>query len=407
MKLWMKILIGIALGILAGALLRENAIYLKPLGTIFLSLIGMIVPLLILSSVAIGVTNIHDPATLGRVGGRTMLIYFITTFIAISIGIFLANLFALGSTIHLDYTEIAPSKPLSMQEVLLSIIPTNPIAALVSGNIVQIIVFAMLLGLAINFSGQKGKPLNAFLESLADVMYRLTSLVMTFAPIGIFGITAWVAGSFGITVLIPLLKFLGVYYLACAFQMFGVYGFLLKVLARLPLLPFFKGMGDTIMMAFSTGSSAASLPVALHCVQENLGASKNIAGFVLPLGITMNMNGTAIFLAMSSVFIAKVYNIPLDFAAYFKLVLTATLSAIGTAGVPGAGFIMLSTVLTSLGLPLEGLALLAGIDRVRDMVTTVLNILGDAAVTIFVAKMEGELDEQKYHNLELVKFNSN
>lgn len=404
MKLWVKIFIGLILGAITGLILGENAVYLKPLGTIFLNLINMIIVLLILASMTVGITSIHDPKKLGRVGGKTIGIYLMTTIIAIVTGLILANLFHVGAGLELQAKEITQAKAASVSDIILSIIPSNPIAAMVNGNILQIIVFAVFLGIAINFSGPKGKPLLQFLESLADVMYRLTSLIMEFSPIGVFGIMAWVTGTFGLTLLMPLFKFLGVYYLACIFHLIVVYGGLLRGIGRLKLWPFFKGMGDAIMMAFSTCSSAATLPVAMHCVQENLGVSKNISGFVLPLGITMNMNGGAIYQAMGAVFIATAYGISLDLYSYVTLVLTTIFSAIGTAGIPGGGFIMLSAVLTSVGLPLEGLAILAGIDRLRDMMTTVLNILGDAAVTVFIAKQEGELDEQQYYHTELVEF---
>ena len=404
MKLWIKIFIGLILGVITGLILGEKAIYLKPLGTIFLNLINMIIVLLILASMTVGVTSIHDPKKLGRVGGKTIGIYFATTIFAIIVGLLLANIFSLGEGLGLKAEALALPKAQSISEIILSIIPSNPIVSMVNGNILQIIVFAVFLGVAINFSGPKGKPLLHFFESLADVMYRLTSLIMEFSPIGVFGIMAWVAGTFGLALILPLLKFLGAYYLVCLFQLFFVYGTLLKGVGRLQLRPFFKGMGDAIIMAFSTCSSAATLPVAMHCAQENLGVSKNISSFVLPLGISLNMNGGAIFQAMSAVFVAKAYGIPLDVNSYITLILTTTFSAIGTAGIPGGGLIMLSAVLTSVGLPLEGVAMLAGIDRLRDMMTTVLNILGDAAVTVLIAKQEGELDERKYYHSEVVEF---
>lgn len=404
MKLWMKIFIGMILGVLAGVILGENSIYLKPLGTIFLNLINMIIVLLIFASMAVGITKMHDPKKLGRVGLKTMGIYFTTTLIAISTGLLIASLFEVGQGINKELSQSIPPEAQSVGSILMSIVPSNPIAAMVNGNILQIIVFSIFLGVAINFSGEKGKPLLLLLESLADVMYRLTSIIMEFSPIGVFGIMAWVAGEFGFDLIKHLLRFLGLYYLVCVFQMLVIYGGLLRGIAKLNLLPFFKGMGDAMMMAFSTCSSAATLPVAMHCAQENLGASKNISGFVLPLGITMNMNGTAIYQAMSAVFIANAYGISLGLSGYLTVVLTATLSAIGTAGVPGGGFLMLSAVLISVGLPPEGIGLLAGIDRLREMVTTVLNILGDAAVTVFIAKQEGELDERQYNHSELVAF---
>lgn len=404
MKLWIKIFISMVLGVLAGLLLGDQAIYLKPLGTLFLNLIHMIIVLLIFSSMVVGITTIHDPQKLGRLGTRTVATYFLTTLIAIMLGIFLANIFEIGSNLQLDLPASMIVEKTSLTDLLLSFIPNNPIAAMAKGNILQVIIFAVFLGLAINFSGPKGKPLFCVIESLADVMYRLTSIIMEFSPIGVFGIMAWVAGTFGLTLLLPLLKFVMIYYATCFLHFFATYGILIKGISRLQLLPFIKGMGDAVMMAFSTCSSVATLPVAMHCVQENLGVSKNISGFVLPLGITLNMNGTAIFQAMSAVFVAQAYGIALDFASYLTLILTAMTSAIGTAGIPGGGFIMLSAVFTSVGLPLEGIALLAGIDRMREMIATVLNILGDAAVTVTIAKQENELNEDQYYHSDLVIF---
>lgn len=404
MKLWMKIFIGLILGAITGLFLGGNAVYLKPVGTLFLNMINMIIVLLILSSMVVGVTSIHDPQKLGRVGGKSIGIYLSTTLFAITIGVIAANLLDLGGGLGLQVRETVEIKTVSLSEIVISIIPSNPIAAMVKGDILQVIVFAAFLGLAINFAGERGKPLLNMFESLADVMYRLTSIVMEFSPIGVFGLMAWVTGTFGLSLFLPLLKFLFLYYVVCIFHFFAIYGSMLRGFARLGIWPFIKGMGDAIMMGLSTCSSAATLPVAMHCAQENLGVSRSISSFVLPLGITMNMNGGAIYQIMSAVFIANAYGISLDAHNYLVLYLTTTFSAIGTAGIPGGGFIMLSAVLSSVGLPLEGLALMAGIDRLRDMMTTTLNIMGDAAVTVLIAKQEGELDERQYYHSELVEF---
>lgn len=405
MKLWIKILIALVLGVVTGLLLGPKASYLKPVGTLFLNGINMIIPLLILSSIAVGITNINDPQKLGRVGVRTLSLYLVTTLIATGFGIAFCTLFEPGNGFVLIPTEpFKLSQAPDIKQILLSVIPSNPVNSLAQGNVIQIIVFALFLGTAINFSGQKGKPLLAVLESLSDVMYRLTSIVMAFSPIGIFAIMAWVAGSFGVAVFLPLVKFLLTLYFACFIHILVIYCGILWFMAGLNPLPFFKGMKDAIIMAFSTCSTSASLPVAMHCVQENLGVSKNISGFVLPLGMTVNMNGTAIFQSMSAVFIAQVYGVPLDLTLWITIGLTATLSAIGTAGIPGSGVVMLSIVLTSVGLPLEGLALMIGIDRLRDMICTVLNILGDAVVTVYIAKKENEINEQQYYHKEIVAF---
>lgn len=398
----MKIFIALLLGIATGAILGENAIYLKPIGQIFLGLINMIILPLVLASMTVGITSIHDPEKLSRVGLKTLFIYLTTTVVAIAIGMGAAYLFQPGQSLNLKPTgEIHEVETLSLGEILLSIVPSNPIASLAEGNILQVIVFAIFLGLAINFSGPKGRPFLSVMESLADVMYRLTSIVMEFSPIGVFAIMAWVSGSFGLSILLPLAKFLMLYYIACFFHMGTVFCGILKYLARVKPLPFFKGMSDAIMMAFSTCSSSATLPVSMHCAQENLGVSKNISSFVLPLGSTINMNGSALFQGMSAVFIAQAYGLELSVQALITIVVTATLGAIGAAGIPGTGFIMLTVVFSSVGIPIEGLALLAGIDRIREMISTVLNVLGDAVCAVYVAKQEGELDERRYYHKQL------
>ena len=405
MKLWLKILIALVLGVITGLIFGEQAQILQPIGSIFLSLINMIIVLLVLSSMAVGITSIHDPKKLGRVGLKTLSLYLITTVIAICIGLIFSKTFDLGGGLHLARNfEVNIESAPSLSEIFLSVIPNNPVSSLAQGNILQIIVFSLFLGLSINFAGEKGKPLLEVLESLADVMYRLTSIIMEFSPIGVFAIMASVSGTFGLQVLIPLLKFLMVYYGACVVHVLVVFCGLLWFFARLQPWPFFRGMSDAIMVAFSTCSSTATLPVSMHCAQENLGVSKNISSFVLPLGSTVNMNGAAIYQGMAAVFIAQAYGIDLEWQNLITLVVTATLAAVGAAGIPGSGFIMLSVVFSSIGLPLEGLAMLAGIDRVREMGSTVLNILGDAICAVYVARQEGELDERQYYHEELVEY---
>lgn len=413
MKLWIKILIALVLGTITGYLINEGwlpsavADFLAPIGTIFLNLISMIIVLLVLSSMTVGITSIHDPQKLGRVGLTSLFLYFVTTLIAIAIGLFFTKIFQPGAGLSMQMTgEITLTTPPTVKEMVLSIFPTNPVAALVEGNVLQIIVFSLFFGIAINFAGEKGKPLLRVIESLADVMFRLTSIIMEFSPIGVYAIMASVIATFGFAILLPLMKLVGTYYAACFFHILVVYCGWLYFIAKLNPLPFFKGMNDAAMVAFSTCSSSATLPVSMHCVQKNLGVSKNISSFVLPLGTTINMNGAAIFQGMAAIFIAQAYSIDLDLTAILTLVFTATLSTIGAAGIPGSGFIMLTVVFTSVGLPLEGLAILASIDRIREMVSTVLNVYGDALCTLYVAKLEGELDERQYNHQEVVELES-
>ncbi len=404
MKLWVKILIAMAIGIAVGLVFGERAVVLKPIGEVFLRLINMIIVPLVLSSMTVGITSIHDPQKLGRVGGKSLLLYLITTALAIAIGLFFAKVFSPGSALKLQATlTAAPTTAPSLSELLLGIIPSNPFESLAKENILQIIVFALFLGISINFAGERGRPIHEFLESLADVMYRMTSIVMEFSPFGVFAIMASVTGTFGLGVLLPLLKFLVIFIAACVVHGVIVDVGILYALARLNPIPFFKGMSDAIMVAFSTSSSSASLPVTMHCVQENLGVSKNISSFVLPLGSTVNMNGAAIFQGMAALFVAQAYGIDLDWQQVLTIVVTAVLSAVGAAGIPGTGFVMLSVVFSSVPLPVEGLAILAGIDRIREMFSTVMNVMGDAVCAVYIAKQEGELDERQYYHAELVE----
>ncbi len=404
MKLWVKILIALALGIVTGLVFGPRAEVLMPIGTMFLSLINMIIVLLVLASMTVGITSIHDPQKLGRVGLKSLLLYLSTTAIAILIGIAFGKIFQPGVGLNLVQTsDLIVQKSPGLGNILISVIPDNPIRSLAEGNVLQIIVFALFLGVSINFAGEKGRPLLEFLESLADVMYRLTSIVMEFSPIGVFAIMASVTGASGAKVLIPLLKFLTTFYAASILHVVIVFFGLLWFFAKLHPIPFFKGMGDAIMVAFSTSSSSATLPVSMHCVQENLGVSKNISSFVLPLGSTVNMNGAGIYQGMAVIFVAQAYGIELEWQSLITIVVTAALSSIGAAGIPGSGFIMLSVVFSSVGLPIEGLALLAGIDRIREMGSTVLNVLGDSVCAVYIAKMEGELDERQYYHEELVE----
>jgi DAACS family dicarboxylate/amino acid:cation (Na+ or H+) symporter len=404
MKLWTKIFIALVLGVITGLLLGPHSSYLKPVGTVFLSLINMIIIPLIFASMTAGIASIHDPQKLTRVGIKTLALYLTTTIVSIVIAITCAKLFEPGAGMGLEAQGTEQQAATSLSQIFLSLLPTNPISAMAQGHVMQLIVFSVFLGLAISYSGEKGKPLLKAIESLADVMYRLTSIIMEFAPIGVFAIMAWVAGSFGFNVLLPLFKFLGVYYFACAIHVLVVFCGILRVMAKVKPLPFFKGMRDAIMVAFTTCSSSATLPTSMHCTHENVGVSRNICNFVLPLGVTINMNGTAIFQSMCAIFIAQAYGITLDMYAIITIILSSTLSAVATAGVSGSGFIMLSVVISSAGLPLEGLAIIAGIDRLREMGSTVLNVLGDAVCAVYISKSEGEFDEQRYYQPELVKF---
>lgn len=407
MKLWMKILIALVLGVATGVVLGPQAEIFKPIGSLFLNLISMIIMPLVMASVVVSINNI-DPKQLSRVGLTIFGMYLLTTLAAIMIGVVFAQFFkpGLGMSLQVAQTTIMPSNP-GLGEIILSLVPSNPIAALVNGNILQVIVFSVFLGIAIRFSGEQGRALLDVFQSLVEVMYRLISIIMGFSPYGIFAIMAWVAGSLGFVVLLPLAKLLIIYYAACLFHVLFVFCTILWCMARMSPLPFFKGMGNAIMMAFSTCSSLATLPVSMRCVQKNLGVSKNISNFVMPLGTTLNMNGAALYQAMAAIFVAQAYGIELSLTSTLILIATATISSVAAAGVPGSGFLMLSLVLGAVGLPLEGMALLAGIDRLREMPSTVVNVLGNSVCTLYIAVKEDELDTRQYHHQELIEVEGN
>ncbi|MCL7928801.1 dicarboxylate/amino acid:cation symporter [Halomonas llamarensis] len=396
--LWQKILAGLLLGILAGALMGENASIFKPIGDIFISAIKMLIVPLVFSTLVVGITAMRDPQKMGRIGVRTIGLYLITTAFAISIGLLASLIFQPGVGLEMSFeSDVQASEAPSLVDILVGLVPQNPIDALAKGNILQIIVFAIGLGISLTLIGEKGEPVIRVFESFAEAMYKLTSFVMALAPFGVFGLIAHVSGSYGLEVLLPLAKVIGVAYLASVLHVLVVYTGLLSLIGRLNPVRYLQGILDALVVAYSSASSSGTLPVSLRCAQKNLGVSEGVAGFVLPVGATINMDGTAIYQGVVAVFIAQLLGVDLSLMDYGMIILTGTLASIGTAGVPGAGLIMLSIVMAQIGLPLEAIAVIAGIDRILDMARTSVNVAGDLMVTTLVGKSEGELDETIYN----------
>lgn len=398
LSLWQKIFIGLILGVISGILLKDKATWIEPLGTLFIRSIKMLIVPLVFSSLVVGTLSIKDPKKMGRVGLKTLIVYLLTTAIAITIGLLVGSIIKPGAGVSITASEsIKATNSPDLIQTFIEMVPVNPFKALVSDNILQIIVFSILFGFAINSIGKKGEPLARFFDSLAETMYKLTAIVMELAPYGVFALMAVVAGKYGLSILLPLFKMVGGVYLAVIIHMIITYASFLLIYARLNPVPFFKGILDAQIVAFSTTSSSATLPVTLTCTQKNLGVSKGISSFVLPLGATINMDGTAIYQGVCALFVAQVFNVDLTFSNYVTIILTATLASIGTAGVPGAGLIMLSMVLSSVGLPVEGIAIVAGVDRILDMARTAVNVTGDAMVSVLIAKSEKELNTDQYN----------
>ncbi len=400
-----KIFIGLILGFLTGVILYmlpesafksdvivNGVFYL--VGQVFLrSILMMVVPLVFISLVN-GAAGMGDVKKLGRIGVRTVLFYLVTTALAISIALALASVVNPG--VGLDLSEIVQKEPtinerLPLADVLIDMIPRNPVAAMSNGNTLQIIVFAVFMGIGLSAMGEKAKPIINLFELLNDLMMKMVGYVMILAPYGVFALIARTFASEGFDVMLPLLKYMLTVVAALLIHAVVTYGGMLKAMTGLSPLKFFINFSPAISVAFSTASSGATLPITMETAEDNLGVSKNIASFTLPLGATINMDGTAIMQGVATIFIAQVYGIDLTFSAILTVILTATLASIGTAGVPGVGLIMLSMVLQSVGLPVEGIALIMGIDRLLDMSRTAVNITGDAVCTLILSKLEGEL----------------
>lgn len=394
-----QILIAFVIAIILGMIFGESIEVIKPLGDLFLRLIKFIIAPLILTTLIVGVASTGDPKSLGRVGGKTVAYYLITTAIAIIIGLAFAFVISPGKGLSIDVeaTEaVEVNETEGVVQTFLNIIPENPFESLTNGNILQIIFFAIFVGLAITFIGKKAEPVYRFFESFSEIMMKITGIVMRFAPMGILGLVAPIVGQYGAQVLLPLLKIILAVAIACIVHALVVYSVSVKTFAKMNPLTFFKGIGPAAMVAFSTASSAATLPMTIKNTQENLGVSNKVSSFVLPLGATVNMDGTAIYQGIAVVFIAQFYGLELSFMQLVMVVLTTVLASIGTAGVPGAGMIMLAMVLSAIGLPLEGIALIAGVDRVLDMFRTTVNIVGDASCAVVVAGTEDEIDRTAF-----------
>lgn len=366
----------------------------RVIGSIFIAALKMMVVPLVFVSLVCGVTNMGNIAALGRIGGKALGIYIFTTAIAISLALLLSLLVSPGEGFSITQVEVdyVPREAPPLSQVLIDLVPSNPVAALANGEMLQIIVFALLLGVSITATGEHGTSILQIFNGLNSIIMRMVWIVVRIAPLGVFCLITRTFATEGVEALVPL----GTYFLCVvvALLVHGVltYGLLLKVVGKLNPLVFFAKMRPAQLFAFSTASSSATIPVTLQSVTNRLGAGSSVASFTVPFGATINMDGTAIMQGVATVFIAQVYGVDLGLADYLAVIMTATLASIGTAGVPGVGLIMLAMVLQQVGLPVEGIALIIGVDRLLDMMRTAVNITGDAAATCIIARSEGSLD---------------
>ena len=392
--------IGMLLGVLVGALIGEKAQVFEPVGNLFINAIKMLIVPLVFCSLISGITSMRDTTKLGRIGGKAIAIYLITTGIAVTIGLILGTYFAPGDGMQMvavaEMAAISREAP-SFVDMLMSLVPANPIAAMANGNLLQVIVFTVGLGISLTLIGDKGAPAITMINSLAEAMYRFTAIVMSFAPYGIFALMAWLTGQYGLQLLLDMMKVIGVVYAAFLIQIFIVMTLAIKCIAKLSPAQFFNGIVEAATVSFTTASSSATLPVSMKCANEKLGISREISSFSLSLGATLNMDGAAIYLGVCTVFLAQAYGVALGTADYVAIVVMSMLASIGSAGVPGSALVMMSLVLATAGLPIEGLAIIAGIDRILDMGRTCVNVCGDLMATTLIAKSENEIDVLVYN----------
>ncbi len=405
MKLWHKVTIGLVAGIIFGLVAGEKAAFVKPIGDIFINMIRMIIIPLIFFSLVSGITSLSDPTTLGRIGAKACSAYLLTTTFAIITGVAIAVIFEPGKGVNLDFSELSTASVVdktyinnfSFTKLIVGIVPHNAIASMAEGNMLQVVFFSIFTGVAIIKMGNQGKRLIDIFQLFSKFIFKMISMIVEFSPYGAFALTAWVVGTQGSAVLFSLTKLIGVVMLGMVVQ-YLVFGLLILVFGRLSPLPFYRKSFEYQTLAFSTSSSKATLATTMKVCQNSLGVSHSSTSFILPLGAAMNMDGMAIYLGIAAIFFAQATGVDLNLQDYIIIILTATLGSIGGAGVPGTSMIMLPMILSAIHVPIEGVALIAGIDRILDMVRTTINITGDAAVTLIIDKSENQLDEKTYYS---------
>jgi len=398
--LWKRIMGMLVVGIVAGAFWGEGATSISWMGDIFIRLIRMVVVPLVFVTLVSGIIAMGDPKKLGSLGARTMGMYIGTTAFAITIGLTLAILLQPGVGVDLGNTARELPGASALSERLVGIIPTNPIAALAEGNMLAIIFFSLLMGTGIMMTGKKGEPIAKLFDAGSEVMLKITHLVMEVAPFGVFALIAGMVGTGGITKLFSVAPLVIAVVGGCILHMLVVHGAIMKFILKLPIGRFFQGARGAQLVAFSTSSSSATLPVTMSVAEDNLGIKPPVASSVLPLGSTINMDGTAVYVGIVAVFAAQAFGIPLGLTEYLLIAATTTLVSIGTAAVPSASLFLMATVLQVLDVSAAQTALVVGFlfpfDRPLDMLRTVVNVTGDLSVATAVAKWEGELDEESF-----------
>jgi Na+/H+-dicarboxylate symporter len=403
MKLWHKVLLGLILGVLTGVYFPHVGANIKPVGDIFLRLIQMMIVPVIFFTLVSGITSMNNPASLSRIGIKATIAYLATTVTSVAFGLLMAVLFKPGIGVNLgDLHKTSKVITGEMNEqfdivsFFVNIVPKNSIMAFAEGNVLQVVFFAIFTGIAMNKMGSKVDHIRDMIHSGARLVLKMITMVVELSPYGAYALTAWVVSAQGIDILYDLMSLVGVVSFAMALQ-YLILILMIFVFAKLNPMPFIKKSIPYQMLALSTSSSKATLPTTMQVCREDMGISETSTSFVLPLGASINMDGLAINLGLCAMFFAQVYGVDLSLTDYIVLTLTATLGSIGGAGIPGASLIMLPMVLSSINVPYEGVAILAGVDRILDALRTTVNITGDATITLIVDESEGLLDKEQYY----------
>ena len=430
MTLWKRVFIGLGLGVAVGLSLHYGLddkgkyiaeTWFKPFGDAFVNLIRMLIIPLIATTLVSGMVAMGDPKRLGTLGVRTIALYLFTTFFAVWLGLIVATIVQPGAGLSevisagnssvdtvADKLQSAGNAKRSMSQYLLDIIPRNPFKAMVEGDVLAVIFFSILMGVGVLLAGEKGKPVGDFFDSASEVVMKVTMMIMELAPYGVLALMTWVMGVNGLGVLVNMGKLAIALYLACILQIIFIYGgIIVRLILKLPFTRFIYGIADAIGVAYSTSSSSATLPVTISCAEKNLGVEKSVAGSVLPMGATINMDGTAIYLGIVALFAAQAFGLELSATTYLMVALTATLASIGAAGIPSASLFLAVGMLQSIfGIDeTQAILIVAFIfpfDRLLDMMRTVTNVTGDVAVACTVAKWEGELNEEVFKTKSVV-----
>lgn len=391
MQLSTKVFIGFALGILLGLIFKEKILIIKPLGDLFLRLIKMIVVPLVFFSIISGITSMGDIQKLKKVGTKTLLYYIVTTGIAGIIGIIVARTLKPGTGFVLDQVakgSVEMKAIPKFSEVILNMVPINPFEALVKGDLMQVIIFSIFLGIGITLAGKKAEKFKDIFDAGSQTMYKVTNIVMEFSPIGVTALIASSVGEYGLKIFGPLGKFIIADYIAMITVLLVLYSLMLKFIAKVSIKDFYRIMPKIWAVTASTTSSSGTLPVTIKVAEEDFGVKEELASFTLPLGATMNMNGAVGYLAVATIFVAQIYGIDMPIAQQAMLILMTTMIAVGAPGIPGGGIVLTVMLLGTMGLPADIMGLIAGIYRIIDMGHTSLNVTGDVVSTLCIARSE-------------------